>query len=58
MVKGIADIVFDENLDERIKQHLRTLQREESFTLTNEETRYLDLVKGNVSRLSDLCIPF
>ena len=54
MVKGIVDMVIDENLDERIKEHLRTLQREDPIPFTCEETRYLDLVKGTVSLFSDL----
>ena len=50
MAKGIVGLMIEEKLEE----HLKTFQQEESFTFTSEETRYLDLVKGNVSLLCDL----
>lgn len=36
-------------LEEKLEECLRTIQREETFTFTNEETHYLELVKGNAS---------
>lgn len=50
MVEGILGMVIEEKLEER----LRTIQREETCTFTNEEIRYLDLVRGNVSLWPDL----
>lgn len=49
MVEGILSMVIEEKLDGKLEEHLRTIQREETFTFTNEETHYLELVKGNAS---------
>jgi len=46
MVEGILGMVIEEKLEER----LRTIQQEKTYTFTNEETCYLDLVKGNASQ--------
>jgi len=49
MVEGILGMVIEEKLEEKLEERLRTIQREETFTFTNEETHYLELVKGNAS---------
>jgi len=55
--EGILGIMTQEKLEEKLEECLRTIQREETFTFTNEETHYLELVKdsGDIQKHVTCC---